>query len=217
MNILGIAINFIYTFILLSLSPKIAKINKELGRKFPHILSFLTWIIGNHFYDNIYFAIVFPCVMMILMGFSYRFNLFKGVERENQIKSYGTIYYFVGILILYIISFVKYNSLIPMGAYFMMLCFGDGFAALVGKKLNWIPYKIGKSTKTVSGTLAMFGFSFLSFFIYSKIYSLNYSIIEILFVSLIATVFESVSIKGFDNITIPIGSYIVFEFIRRTV
>lgn len=214
MNILGIAISFAYTFILLWISPKIAKFDKEAGRKFPHIFSFMIWIIGNYFYNNLYFALVFPFVMMILMAFSYKFNLFKGIERENQIRSYGTVYYFVSIGVLTVISFLKYDNLIPLGAYFMILCFGDGFAALIGKKVNWIPYKVGQSIKTVSGNIAMFIFSVVSFYIYSEIFNLDYLFFEILLISFIATIFETISIKGLDNLTIPIGTYIIFEGMR---
>ena len=44
---------------------------------------------------------------------------------------------------------------------------------------------------------------------YSVIYDLNYSVQKLLVLGVAAAVIEAVSIKGSDNITIPLGTYIV--------
>ena len=55
----------------------------------------------------------------------------------------------------------------------------------------------------------MFLVSFMTMYGYSVIYDLNYSVQKLLALSVAAAVIEAVSIKGSDNITIPLGTYIV--------
>lgn len=214
MNILGIVIVLMYILFILYFSSIFSKYSIEFSRKFAHIMCANSWTISNFFFDNIYCCIMPPFVMTIIMVLSYKYNIFKGVERPNQKKSYGTVYFFLAMITLEIISFVRYHSIITLGGYFMILGYGDGFAALIGKKKNWLPYKIGNSCKTVSGNIGMFIFSFFSFYTYILIFNLKYSIIEVFMISIIATFLEAISIKGTDNLTIPIGTYFIFELIR---
>lgn len=215
MNILGVFLVLIYNFVLLLTAPYIGRNNKELSRKYVHILCAGDWIIGNTFFNNIYYATIPPIVMIALMIISSKFNIFKSIERNNQNKSFGTVYFFVSMLILLIVSFEIYQSMIPLGSYFMLLCFGDGFAALIGKKLNWFTYGVFKHQKSISGSLAMLFFSILSFSIYTFFYDLKYTLMDVLFISFIATVFEGISFKGTDNLTVPLLTYIIFNITRR--
>lgn len=214
MNILGIVIVLIYILFILFFSSIFSKYSIELSRKFAHIMCANSWIISNFFFDNIYYCIIPPFIITIIMILSYKYNIFKGVERPNQKKSYGTVYFFLAMIILEIISFVKYQSIITLGGYFLILGYGDAFAALIGKKKNWIPYKVGNYYKSISGNVAMFIFSFFSFYLYMIFYNLEYSIMDVFIISIIATFLEAISVKGTDNLTIPIGTYFIFELIR---
>ena len=42
----------------------------------------------------------------------------------------------------------------------MALAYGDGFAALIGKKFGWKPFYVFKNKKTVSGCAGMFSATF---------------------------------------------------------
>lgn len=214
MNIFGIVVVLVYILFILCFSSVFSKYSIELSRKIAHIMCANSWIISNCFFDNIYYCIIPPLIITIIMILSYKYSIFKGVERPNQKKSYGTVYFFLAMIILEIISFIKYRSIITLGGYFLILGYGDAFAALIGKKKNWLPYKVGNSYKSISGNIGMFIFSFISFYIYIIIYNLEYSIIEVFIISIVATFLEAISIKGTDNLTIPLGTYFIFELIR---
>lgn len=208
-NVVGIVVSIVYILSILSVSSKVTRFGIEFSRKFAHAMIGNWYFIGNYFFTNALACSVVPVMIGVVMAFSYRLNLFKGVERPGQKKSYGTVYYFVALLILVNVSFKIYGSMIPGGICFMPLAYGDAAAALVGKKLNKGCFYIGENRKSISGSAAMFVVSFLTMMLYNIIYSLYYSAEQVLILSLAAMVIECISVKGTDNLTIPIGIFLV--------
>lgn len=82
--------------------------------------------------------------------------------------------------------------------------YGDGFAAIIGKKVKSKEYKIGNSKKTIAGSVTMFVISLIISIISFKFLNINYFVYKAIGISVLATVLEAVSIKGLDNITVPI-------------
>lgn len=212
-NILGVLICLIFNILLLIYSSKLPFRNKEINRKIAHISIANCWFFFNVFIDNLFFNLIVPILMLVIMGISYRYNIFKGVERKNQKHSYGTIYYFISMIFLLIISYSKYDSPIPLGLFFMPLGYGDGFAALIGEKMNIGIYRIFHYRKSIAGNIAMFVTTFFVIVIYNLIYNLRYSILQLIYISSISTVVEAISIMGTDNFTIPILTYAVFTIV----
>lgn len=84
--------------------------------------------------------------------------------------------------------------------------YGDGFAAIIGKSIKSPSYKIGTSTKTLAGSITMFAIMCIilsGFFVYNNIH-LWY--LKTLIIAAIVTVVEAVSIKGTDNLTVPLAT-----------
>lgn len=84
--------------------------------------------------------------------------------------------------------------------------FGDGFAAIVGKKVKSKQYKIGNTTKTIAGSLTMFIITLIITAIFMEFYGVNMWTIKSILIATIMTIIEAVSIKGTDNITVPLIS-----------
>ncbi|MCI8291254.1 MAG: hypothetical protein HFJ25_03250 [Clostridia bacterium] len=82
--------------------------------------------------------------------------------------------------------------------------YGDGFAAIIGKKVKSKEYKVGNSKKTIAGSVTMFAISLIISIISFKFLNINYFVYKAIGISVLATVLEAVSIKGLDNITVPI-------------
>lgn len=208
--IIELVINICYFVFSLVVPSKIKLLSTEITRKISHILCgswvFVYVFLNQYFLTNI-IVIIF---MIFLMCISYKYNIFKGVERKNQVKSFGTVYFFVALLVLVI--YVKMNNLEKsnMIIYFLPLIYGDAIAAIVGQKYDWIEYKFFNSKKTISGNIGMFLMSLISMTLYNVIV-LNsiYSFMNILIISIIATFMEAISIKGTDNLTIPIFTYVI--------
>ncbi len=82
--------------------------------------------------------------------------------------------------------------------------YGDGLAAIVGQSIKSPEFKIGCTKKTLAGSLTMFAVTFIimtGFLVYTDV---TFWLPKSLFVGLLITIVEAFSIKGTDNITVPL-------------
>ena len=100
--IIELIINISYFAFALIVPGEIKLSTVETTRKISHILCG-SWIFVYVFLNKYFLTNMIVMVfMIILMGVSYRYNIFKGVERKSQVKSYGTIYFFIALLMFVI-------------------------------------------------------------------------------------------------------------------
>lgn len=205
MNWLGIVVSYLYIGIIIVGAKLFERIGKEASRKFIHIMLGNWWFIAMTFFTNVYFAIFVPITFIIINYISYKKNLINVMEREEQ-DGLGTVYYAAALLILAIISFGVYKEpqlgLIPS----LVMAYGDGFAAILGKLIKSKEYKVFATKKTLAGSLTMFIISAVLITIYFITLgkTLEYVIISVI-MALIVTAIEAVSVKGIDNISVPIS------------
>ncbi len=93
------------------------------------------------------------------------------------------------------------------------MALGDGLAAVVGKNIKSKQYKIGSSNKTLLGSITMFIVSLVIFIIFLYCYNVNLWIIKSIIVAILITILEAISIKGTDNITVPLASSLIAYFL----
>lgn len=216
-DLLGIVLSFFYFFGLL-FAAKFIKGNIEISRKFVHIMLGNWWFIVVACFDSVWTALVVPFSFIFINFISLKRNkkggLLSDLERKNQQKSYGIVAYPIAMCILLIISFVILDKPFIGGIGLIALSYGDGFASLIGKRFNYIPFKVWKNKKTVSGSIGMFICTFIASSVYCLIVSTDlsyYSIIPALIVSsLLSVIIEAVTPLGLDNITVPI--FATFSF-----
>lgn len=213
-NILGIIISFIYIAILMIAAKYFEKFDKEASRKFIHILLANWWLIAMAFFDNIICALIPPIAFTIINFISYKWNVIKVMERNEESQDgLGTVYFAFSLIPLVVLSYgIANNALIGLVGFFIMT-YGDGFAAIVGKTIKSKEYKVFGCTKTIAGSLAIFIISLIitiSVFIYSNT---QYWVIKSLLISIVATILEAISAKGTDNITVPIITSLITYFV----
>ena len=212
-NIFGLIISFVFIGVILVSSKLIGESNKEASRKYIHIMLSNWWIIAMLFFDSVYFAIIGPLAFVVINSISYKYNLIKTMERDESEKDgLGTVYYALTLFILAILTFGIfpeykgiYGPLIGLAGVAVM-GYSDGFAAIIGKSVKSPSYKIGTSKKTLAGSITMLAITFIilsGFFVYIKI---PYWYFKAAFISTIITVIEAVSIKGTDNLTVPLAT-----------
>lgn len=130
----------------------------------------------------------------------------NGVER----KSLGTFFYAVSIGVLtywfWVINKPQYTAI-----GILIMTWGDGMAAIIGKKLGRHPYQILGIKKSWEGSVTIMGVSFLitSIILFFTGESINLILMTSLLVSVTATGLEAFSGWGIDNLTVPLGSAIV--------
>lgn len=202
-NLYGIILSYVYIGILFVISNFIGKNNKEISRKFIHISLAGYWIIAMFFFNNVICASIVPASFVLINTLSYKFNLIKSMEREEQ-DGFGTIYYAIAILVLSIVTFGIINKPIVGLTGMLVMCFGDGLAAIFGKKFGNKKYKIGNTTKSYLGSFTMLVITFGIVFAVFSYLGITYNIAKSILIAVIATILEAISIKGTDNITVPL-------------
>lgn len=210
-NILGIIIGFIYVVGVIVAGKIFEKKSKEASRKFIHIMLAPYWIIAILCFDNVIWASVLPFLFVIINAISCKFELIKQMEREGKEKDgFGTIYYALSLLILSIITFgplkIYKNMYGPVVAFVgvLIMALGDGFAAIIGKNVKSFEYKILGTKKTLAGSATMFFISFIILSVFLVYVKVAIWPIKAILIALLSTILEAISVKGLDNITVPV-------------
>lgn len=210
MDWVGIVVSYLYIGIIIVGAKQFEKRGKEASRKFIHIMLGNWWFIAMYFFTNVWSAVFVPITFVIINYVSYKRDLIKVMERDEQ-DGLGTVYYAIALLILAIISFGVYQKpilgLIPT----LVMAYGDGFAAVIGKMVKSKTYHIGETTKSIAGSITMFIISMIliaTYFLYQGT-PLGQTIPITFIMSFAVTVIEAVSTKGIDNISVPISVLIM--------
>ena len=208
-NILGIVVSYLYIALVIVGAKIFEKRGEEVSRKFVHIMLGNWWIIAMYFFTNVWFAIFVPATFIIINYLSYKKNLIKVMERENQ-DGFGTVYYAIALFIMAIVSFGIFKNpalgLVPT----LVMAYGDGLAAIIGKKIKSKKYKLGGTKKSFAGSLTMFLISTILvglhlYFAHSAVFwkTAHWPLISTL-IGFAITGLEGVSGKGIDNISVPL-------------
>ena len=211
MNIIGIIASYLYVGLVIAGGKIFEKKGKEASRKFIHIMLGNWWFVAMYFFTNVWCAAVGPATFVIINYLSYKKNLIKVMERDEQ-DGLGTVYYAIALLILVIVSFGIFKNptlgLVP----FLVMAYGDGLAAVIGKSVKSKKYKLGDSKKSFAGSLTMFVITTLLigtqlWFTHSAIFwqTTHWPLIACL-MGFAITAQEAVSGKGWDNITVPLAT-----------
>lgn len=201
-NLIGIIVSIIYIALIFLISKPLSKKGEEISRKFVHIMLSNIWIIYLIFIDSLWVACILPALFVVINTLSYKFKLIKSMEREEN-DGFGTIYYAISILLVTIFTYLLKNPMIGL-AGILIMGYGDGFAAIIGRAINSPKYKIRNTTKSLAGSLTMFIISLVISIVALYLLGAEYFIIKAIGISVIATVLEAISIIGLDNITVPI-------------
>lgn len=182
---------------------KIFRFPSEVSRKIIHITICFTWIVIYKFFAGSWQCLVMPVSFIMINALSLKYHFFKGMEREGEKSTPGTVYYAIAITLLFICSLVWPETLIPGGVATFCLSFGDGFAAIFGEFFGKRSPKITR-TKSLVGSLACAVFSVIGIYILAIFVPVNLELYEILIIGLATAIFELVGF-GLDNFTITIG------------
>lgn len=210
-NLIGLLITYLYIGLVLIGAKIFEKKGKESSRKFIHIMLGNWWVIAMYFFTNVWFAAFAPATFIIINYISYKKDIIKVMEREQQ-DGLGTVYYAISLFILVIVSFGIYNrpslGLIPN----LVMAYGDGLAGLLGRIIKSKKYKLSNSKKSVAGSITMFIIStlliggYLAFW-HSQIFweTPHWPLVSAL-IGFAITAIEAISVKGTDNITVPLST-----------
>ena len=206
MIIAGYILIFAYVFFLiLGVGNIVQKVsNVEMSRKIIHTGLFLLFIIIDIFLKNTIHQIIIPFIFIIINYLSYKFKIFKNMEREEDNEP-GTVYFSIAITIIMMMSYFFPKMFYSSGIAIFCLTFGDGFAAIIGKNTK---SKLIRGNKSLNGFISCFLFSTVSTFLLVYFYKLNLSILMCIVIGLAVAIFELVG-KGLDNFSVVAVSFIL--------
>jgi len=148
---------------------------------------------------------------------SYRLPILPGINSVGR-QSLGTFFYSVsfGILVAWF-WYLQQPQYAALGI--LIMTWGDGLAALIGKRFGTHKYKVFGTEKSWEGSLTMMLVSYLvSSLILVGTQGNSWQTWTIsLIVAVIATALEAVSFLGIDNLTVPLGSAALAFFLSQLV
>ncbi|MBO4245197.1 MAG: hypothetical protein J5892_00445 [Bacilli bacterium] len=202
--LLGYVLTYLYVFIIIFISKLFKKV--EYSRKFIHIFVAFAYFIIFYFFKCSFHIMIIPATFIIINFLSYKFNIFKGMEREEN-NTLGTVFYAISMTVLSIITYFFNDFRDAYFIGFFLMAIGDGLAPVVA---SLIKTKKIVNDKTLSGSLTIFMIAVLLLFFTLK--SPNY--VYLLLTAVFATFIELYSKKGLDNILLPLSTsllvYILF-------
>lgn len=206
---LGYALTFAWVFIILGVTTILKKthdMTDELSRKIVHIGVSFAWIPMYLCFGATWHLLVPPFFFVVLNYISYKKNIFSAMERSDDSKaSLGTVYYPISMMVLSLLSIVDARFIIPYGVGMFCMAFGDGLAPIFGAadKGN-IRFCGGR--RSLYGSLSVFFACLAVIVVMAVVFALPYTWYEMLLLAVWAAGMEFVGMKGFDNLTLPIGT-----------
>lgn len=202
-NIIGLIVASIYILVIFLTSKLFEKKGKEVTRKYIHIMLSNIWFISMAFFDNYIIAAILPMLFVIINSLSYKFNLIKIMEREDKKEGIGTVYYAISLTVLSLVTFYINKPILALPGILIM-GYGDGLAAVIGQKVKSKSFNILGSTKSVAGSATMLIVSLIISILIFSFIGIEYLILKAFLIAIIATILEAISVKGLDNITVPL-------------
>lgn len=210
--IIIVSIIFLLIFIIAEAWRKFGALT-EVTRKFVHfsgafVTIFFPFIFKSHL-TVLLLAVIFGGIMFVTKKLG-KLQSVHAVER----KSDGAIYHPIAIYVCFL-----YSQILNQPWFYvisiLILGVSDAVAALVGKSYGMNEYivEVG-SKKTFEGSFTFFLTSFLIthlILLFATSIDRIETVLVALLIAIIMTIFESVSLKGADNLFIPIGTMFILS------
>ncbi len=149
-----------------------------------------------------------PILFIIANAIAVSTGLANVLGIKDKVRNLGLVYFPISLLILVLAGFSQTVPMWACGMGAMAMGYGDGMAALLGKRYGKRKIRGGK---TLEGTLVMFVVMILVITVFSLYYGIDslWSVTWWIFLFLIAAVaalLEAYTPYGLDNLTVPIGT-----------
>lgn len=221
-NVLLMLLCYTYVVAVILVSSRfeeLAHVTRKTSRKFLHIMiSNLPFVIP--FFTINFFPGLVAAPFIFLTFLASPYSPFKSVAtRMRGLSDITEEGHHLG-LVFYAVSYTCLAFMFPSRAYviaagILPMAYGDAAASVVGEKYGKRKYKL-VARKSLEGSAAMLAVSFASpatgmvfcSFVYP--FSLVEKLVAALAAAAVATFVEGFSPMGFDNITVPVFSVLVF-------
>lgn len=218
-NIVGLVASFaflgaviVFAFVL----GKKTDISSETMRKIIHIGVSNWWFLEISLFTTLSYALVGPIFFIISNSLFTFLDWGRFIGMNDRKRNYGLIYFPVTLLLLVVLQYQGVLPSIACTIGVLVMGYGDGLAALIGRKWGKRKLNLPSGGKTWLGTFVMFLVSFLVTFIGLLMTSLPLgSVVGVsLLVGAVSAFVEAITPLGLDNLTVPLlAAFIVGVFV----
>jgi len=211
---LFISIFVIAEVLRITIKPKV-----EVTRKFVHFFGGMVTLSFSYVF-NTHWAVLLMCIgfVGILFG-SKKMNMLKSVHGIDRPSS-GGIFFPLAVYFTWVFAHYYHQPdyyLIGL----LILSISDSMAALVGTNYGRFLFLVEKERKSIEGTVMFFLITFLiteqGMLHLTEVGAVKASLCGV-YVAILVTGFELLSLKGSDNLFIPIGTvYILIRYPKQSV
>ncbi len=218
-NIVGLIASFAFLGFVIAFAFYLGKkttISSETMRKIIHIGVSNWWFLEITLFTTLSYAIVGPIFFIISNSLFTFLDWGRFVGMNDKKRNYGLIYFPVTLLLMVIIQYQGVLPTIACTIGVLVMGYGDGLAALIGRKWGKHKLNIPSGGKTWLGTLVMFLVSFLVTLIGLMLVSLSLgsALAIALLVGVVSAFVEAITPLGLDNLTVPLlAAFIVGVFV----
>lgn len=220
---IAVVFSFMYVAAVLGVAELIRRnleLKKDFTRKFVHI-AIGTFIIPTFYvFDSLYFALVPPVAFIIVNLLSYRFKVFKAMEEEDG-NNLGTMLFPISFSIVMIVFWEMGPDRVAAILGILVMAWGDASASIIGRNFGTHFYHVFRERKSIEGSVAMFVSSYIALILMLTIWGHpRLDIIEMTVIAVVVSIFgtflEAISVRGFDNLIVPVlssgAAYVLIKF-----
>lgn len=184
------------------------KIRVEYTRKLVHIGTGILALTFPMLLNSHWYVLALCASFAIILLFSLQFKKLPSINAIDR-QSVGSLAYPLSVYLCFLCYKYFDNQYIFYYLPIIILAISDPLAAIIGKKLQWGKYAIGKESKTLIGSLTFFLSAFILVVIFSiktPFFAHTYQgILTAFIIAIISSFTETVSKKGWDNLSIPLS------------
>ncbi len=161
-------------------------------------------------YTVLLLALLFAAIILL----TKRMGLLKSVHGIDR-QSSGAVYFPIAITLLF---FLGHDRQVFYLISILTLTISDSLAALVGTQYGVITYEVEEGRKSLEGSLAFFFITFLCVHLPLLLltdFGRMESVLLALVIAILVAGFEAISLKGSDNIFVPLGTFFILVKMTR--
>jgi phytol kinase len=219
MDVLGIVASYVFVLSVLAVSAGLVRRNVMTAlsaRKVIHIGVSHWWLLAMATIDDPWVASVGPFTFIFINALALRFRFLPAMDRDADARNLGTVYFPFSLLVLVNLC---WRHVVPVwvgATAVLVLGWGDGLAALVGGRSRGPGLQIWGGRKTLAGSAAMLGASFVVVLVLTLVFNPRFPTMTAAagvaaVVAAGVTLVEAVTPLGIDNLTIPIACVALYE------
>ncbi|MCU0572394.1 MAG: hypothetical protein MUC41_05310 [Syntrophobacteraceae bacterium] len=180
------------------------KADPELTRKTIHLLAGVACILFPFLIQSTWVVFSMAVLFTAVLALGAKTSQLKSLTDVNRV-SWGSECYPLAIFLVYLIA---RDQLWLYSSSLLVLAVADAFAALIGTRYGTLLYEIEDSRKSLEGSLVFLIIAFLSIHLPTLLladFPRSTTVLAALLVALLVTGFEAVSLRGWDNLFVPVG------------